>query len=89
MVKLDLLRFLANSVRPRDTYSEAEVKMRTFLNQLRESGTIQDFDVRSDPAGTEYTVYWTFPGRAGFEKFRVDPKRIDVQMLTVMEVLES
>ena len=88
-VKHRILRHLHTSVRPRDTYSDAEVKLRAVMNELVDEGRIAQFDVKSDPSGPEYVVWWTYPGQRGFEKIRVDPKRIDPDLLTVMEVLES
>lgn len=89
MIKFKILSHLASNITSQDTYRDAEFKLRSFMTSLRDSGELEEFDVRSDPAGPEYTVYWTASGTKRYEKLRVDPKNIDRNLVTVMEVLES
>ncbi len=90
MVKLRLLQYLFDITKPNDSYDIIEFRIRLFMNGLACDGTIRDFDVKSDPSGPEYAIWWIdMSSPKKVEKIKIDPKNIDRDMLVILEVLSS
>ena len=88
-MKFVILNALLSSIKPADPYSEAEVKARGVMNRLKDDGKVQDWELTSDPNGPDVQILWMEPGDPALKKMRLNLKKLDRNLLAVMEVLES
>lgn len=88
MTKVDVLNLILKVVSLKDSYYDAESKMRLALGKWKDEKKISVYDIRSDPSSSEHTIYIMEPGHPKPISVRVDFKKLDPDMVVCMDVLE-